>query len=275
MSFGFVSMAEAGLARSAEVLTEAFTGYYVSIAFTASSLLECARVDGVDLERSVLVLDAGVPIGGALVARRGWTSRVASMATISSARRRGAGRALMEHLVTEASARGDRAIELEVIEDNAPARRLYEAFGFVRVRRLVGHVGRPPSTPAEGPLEEIDVAELARATGSHAPDDLPWQIAAPTIARLGPPHVALRHGPSYVLIGDPAGEVVTLRCLGTEPGQRRRGHALRLLRALFARYPEKEWRVPALWPEEVAPLFARLGFSEQPIRQLQLRRRLH
>ena len=57
---------------------------------------------------------------------------VKSMRTPVALRRRGAGRALLEHLLREARARGYRRVSLETgaQEAFAPARRLYEAFGF-------------------------------------------------------------------------------------------------------------------------------------------------
>lgn len=59
------------------------------------------------------------------------------IATLPSARRRGAARALCEALEAEARASGVKRVSLEVAESNAPARRLYETRGFVvfNVRR--------------------------------------------------------------------------------------------------------------------------------------------
>ena len=48
-----------------------------------------------------------------------------------SARRSGLGRALVEAAVERARERGCKRIELDVNEDNAPARALYEACGFL------------------------------------------------------------------------------------------------------------------------------------------------
>jgi RimJ/RimL family protein N-acetyltransferase len=50
----------------------------------------------------------------------------------ASARRRGIGRALLQQAVAWARAAGVRKLELHVFPHNAPAIRLYEAFGFVR-----------------------------------------------------------------------------------------------------------------------------------------------
>lgn len=47
------------------------------------------------------------------------------------ARRQGVGRALVDHLLADARARGARRVTLEVRHDNVAARALYERLGFV------------------------------------------------------------------------------------------------------------------------------------------------
>ena len=57
---------------------------------------------------------------------------VKSMRTPRAARRRGAGRAILQHIVSEARARGYERLSLETGSQDAfrPAHRLYESFGF-------------------------------------------------------------------------------------------------------------------------------------------------
>ena len=57
---------------------------------------------------------------------------IKSMRTPSSIRRRGAGRAVLDHIIAEAKARGYRRLSLETGSHDAflPARRLYESRGF-------------------------------------------------------------------------------------------------------------------------------------------------
>ena len=50
----------------------------------------------------------------------------------------GVGRAMMELLETEARSVGIRRIELNVFGDNAAARRLYEASGYIEMTRQLG-----------------------------------------------------------------------------------------------------------------------------------------
>lgn len=62
---------------------------------------------------------------------------VQNIAVRRDMQRRGIGRALLETLLAEADRRGARATLLEVAVDNAPAQKLYAAYGFepVGVRR--------------------------------------------------------------------------------------------------------------------------------------------
>jgi putative acetyltransferase len=57
---------------------------------------------------------------------------VKSMRTPASLRRRGAGRAILGHILQEARTRGYRRLSLETgsLDAFAPAQRLYESFGF-------------------------------------------------------------------------------------------------------------------------------------------------
>ncbi|MFI7523117.1 ribosomal protein S18-alanine N-acetyltransferase [Micromonospora globbae] len=62
---------------------------------------------------------------------------VQNIAVRRDAQRRGIGRLLLEELLAEAARRGARRTLLEVAADNAPAQRLYAAYGFepVGIRR--------------------------------------------------------------------------------------------------------------------------------------------
>ncbi len=272
MALTFPSFLEAGLAESAGVMTRGFEGYFVPIRVDAAGLAAFARVDGVDLAASRLAVRDGVPVAGALVARRGWTARLAGMSVVPEARGQGVGRALVARLLEEARARGERAMELEVIESNASAVRLYESAGFRRRRRLVGALGRPSAGPVvpEG-LTEEDPRALAAAVGAHGWPDLPWQVSAETLAHATPPAEAWRLGPSWALVARPDPGTLVVRALLTESAARRQGHARTLLQALMARHPGREWRASALFPEEFEAVFASAGLVRAPLTQWQMR----
>lgn len=72
---------------------------------------------------------------------------VKSMRTPAALRRRGAGRALLAHIVAEARARGYARLSLETGSVSAfvPAQKLYESFGFTRCGPFEGYVADPHS----------------------------------------------------------------------------------------------------------------------------------
>ncbi len=73
---------------------------------------------------------------------------VKSMRTPSQQRRRGAGRAILAHIVAEARARGYRRLSLETGSMDAfrPAQKLYESFGFVYCGPFASYKLDPYST---------------------------------------------------------------------------------------------------------------------------------
>ena len=275
MSFRFTSVADFGLVAAAEILTRGFADYFVAIPFTPTVLLTMGRVDSVDLTLSRVVFRDDQPAGVALIARRGWTTRVAGMAFLPEARRRGCGRALMDHLTEEANGRGDHSIVLEVIEQNEPALRLYQQNGFATVRRLVGFRANPGSAgKSDDGVKDVDVRTMGAAVMAGGCLDWPWQLSGETLAQLGPPTVAYRRGTAWLACTPMPGPRVGIRGLVVAENEAGRDEAVCLLRAAQGRYPGAEWKIPALWPEERADVFLRAGYSRDVLCQLQLERRL-
>ena len=257
------------LADLAALFNAAFTGYVGGdIQFTAAALARFLASGAVDLALSQIILRDEQPVGFGFVARQGWTSRLAAFGIVPEVAGQGIGKAAMQQMIVQASERGDRFYELEVIEQNPRAVRLYAGVGFTTLRRLVGYQGQPPEglqRPAPN-LQTLDVYEVARQIVQHGALDLPWQLAGTTIARHAPPDLAFTLDAACAVISNPAAETIALRALLVPPDLRRQGRASRLLSALFARYPDKTWVVPAICPEALgAELPARLGFERQPI----------
>jgi ribosomal-protein-alanine N-acetyltransferase len=113
---------------------ELASGHYYLVALADADADGAADVDGAD-DRAA---DEGSVLGyaGLMVVspEEAW---VQNIAVRRDAQRRGVGRALLEALLAEAARRGARHILLEVAVDNAPAQRLYAAYGFepIGVRR--------------------------------------------------------------------------------------------------------------------------------------------
>ena len=121
-----------------------------------------------------------------------------------------------------------------------------------------------------GDIEETDIREVARKVTQHGMPDLPWQISGETIAHLGPPHRAYKLGAAYAVVTDPAAPQVMIRSLVVEPAGREKGQAAALLRAIMAENPGKEWRVPALCPEEIGGVFESVAFTREKLSQFHM-----
>jgi len=260
-----------GLAQTATVLEQAFSDYFVKLPATAATLVEMARHDSVDLAASRVWWCAGQPAGVLLHAGRGWSGRLAGMGVIPAARRHGLGARMVETWITECRQHGLRSLGLEVIGANSGARRLYERFGFRSVQRLAGWTAKPARAATDSPAPEaVDPRAVARHLAQRDPAGvLPWQIAAESVAQLGPPCTAWRLGSAEAVVSDLAAPSVAIRGLTWEE---RTGplDAARVLQALMRRHPDRDWRAPAIFPESWSPVFEHAGWAPSPLDQWQM-----
>jgi ribosomal protein S18 acetylase RimI-like enzyme len=280
-SFSFKPGAEFSIPQIADLLTRGFEGYFVPINITVPVLLTMMRRDGIDLNETRILHRDDEPIGVALIARRGWTSRLAAMGVVSNARKGGAGTWAMEHLIEEARARGDQEMLLEVITQNTAGVKLYEKVGFKKIRKLLGYkLENPLTAQAAVPggdgneLREIDIQEAAKMVTAHGLKDLPWQISGISIAHHTPPSRAFGLHGAYCVISNPQVEHVSISSVLTPAGAGEAGPGAALIRALFARFPGKTWHVSPIYPEEMAPLFEQVGMQREELSQWQMSRRL-
>lgn len=261
-----------------ELFNRSFEGYLVPLEMTADRLSRMVRSDSVDLATSLVLCLAGRPAGLILVGIRGWSLRVSAMGVVAAGRGHGLGRRLMEAVIAGSEESGIRRMILEVIETNTAARTLYEHLGFEASQRLVGYErpagDDPPSNGDE--LKEVDPRKLAKIVEYEAPSNLPWQLAAETIAAAGPPSVALRlEDKAYAMVHRVLPDRAVLTTVLVPHAVRRQGWGLSILRALFARYPGRRWELPARTPENLAPgFFERAGFSRIEMAQLEMIRSL-
>jgi ribosomal protein S18 acetylase RimI-like enzyme len=270
MKIEFRPLLDYGLQDSVDLMNLGFSDYFVHIELTLAMFLNMARVESIDFGSSRIIYLEDKAAGVALIARRGWTSRLAAMCLAPPSRRRGAGRATMEALLTEAAERGDHSMVLEVIESNAPGVRLYESCGFRTERRLVGFESSFPEKSDATDLKEVDIREVARLVTLHGLENLPWQISGESMAQAGAPNKAYRLEDAYLVISNPSAEQVAIRSIIVQPEARHQRQATRLLRAVIAKYPNRKWLVSALCPEEIAGLFEKVGFQRSELSQLQM-----
>jgi ribosomal-protein-alanine N-acetyltransferase len=100
--------------------------------------------------QALIAAQGGAPLGLLLLGLAADEAEVITLAVLPEARRRGVGAALVAAAAREARARGAARLFLEVAEDNAPARALYAAAGFVQVGRRKGYYAR-----AEGAVDAL------------------------------------------------------------------------------------------------------------------------
>jgi ribosomal protein S18 acetylase RimI-like enzyme len=258
------------LADLANLLTRSFEGYFVPIRMDVSALLGMIRRDSVDLTCSRVLLANGEPAALALIARRGSASRLAAMGVVPVWRGRGAGSCMVERLIEEAGQRGERTLYLEVIDRNEAAVHLYEKYGFHKMRKLFGFVASAPAGQSAG-LIEVEIPEAADLVIHHGYAELPWQLAGETLSLFAPPSRAFRLDSAYAVTSTLSGGHVSLWSVLTEPSARGQGQARRLLRALFAAYPNKTWHASALFPEEMGGFFEKVGFVKEDLGQFQMK----
>ena len=268
--FSFKSALSLSIPEIAALFTRGFEGYFVPVQMTDVALQTMIRRDGVDLAESRILFKDDEPIGVALIARRGWTSRLAAMGIVTEARNGGVGTWAMKQLIEEARARAEKEMLLEVIEQNTAGVKLYQKVGFETVRRLVGYKLENPQVKSKGKLEEIDIRDLAKLISAHGLKDLPWQLSGETIAQHTPPSRAYRLDDAYCLISNPEAEQVVISSVLVKAGSRGAGLSPVLMRAVFSRFPNKTWRVPAIFPEEMSPIFEEVGMKREELSQLQM-----
>lgn len=270
MTLELKSMLQYTLAETVAISNRAFQGYIVHVEFSVPLVADMIRFNSIDLGASRVALRGGEPVGVAMMARRGRTSRLAGFAIASEARGQGVGKEFTKRLLDEAKARGEIAMSLECIEQNTVGVRLYQGCGFRVVRRLVGYTFSPADGGEPAGLEEVDMREAAMRAMQWGLPDLPWQVAGETLAQRSLPDRAYRLGDAFAAVTDPSGPAVWIRMIVVKPESRGQGQAARLLRALMFQFPGKKWGVAAVCPEEIGGLFERMGFARESLSQLQM-----
>jgi GNAT superfamily N-acetyltransferase len=258
----------------ASAFNSAFDGYLVPLRFTAQSYERRMRGENLDPYASHIYLLKRTPVALILVARRGWTSRVAAMAIAPPFREQGLGGRMLFRVIDEAKKRGDRRILLEVIEGNRAATQLYINAGFRVLRRLVGFTRKSgvPAEEARDILQEVDPGFVANLLLRQEGPDWPWNIAPQTLAALAPPSRAFAlDDAAFAIVSPKDEETMVLNAILVAQTQRRRGFGGRLLDALYAQYPGRDWVFTPLIPEGLTDnWFLKNRWIRYPIKQLEM-----
>jgi len=270
MTAAFAPAAELTTPALARLFERTFAEYVVPVRATPAALEARNRLESVDLYASRVALVDGEPVALALIARRGWRSRIAAMGVTVAHRGTGVAHALLARVIADARDRGDHTLGLECIASNERALRLYRRAGFVPTRRLVGW--RPGAlAPEPAPLVEVDPAEPGRVLARSDDDTLPWQLAPETLAVLTAPARGWTLGGRAYVVGTITSTELAVRAVITRPEHRRSGHAARLVRGLAAAFAPLPLSMIAIVPEGLgAELAGHLGLVPHEVAQVEM-----
>ncbi len=180
------------LVELANLFNAAYEGYPVPMHLDAGAMEFMLEAMDLVPEHSLVAWRDGAPVGVAMLGVRGTRGWVGGMGVVAAARRGGVGRRLMRALLDQARDAGVRELFLEVLEQNAAARTLYEQLGFRALRRLEvwTYTGEPP---ADGrAAQACDPREARRRIAATRTSSEPWQRADETVDRLDVSTPALR-----------------------------------------------------------------------------------
>ena len=174
----------------------AYSDYFVPLKLDRGGLELTIDICDIELPASRVAVEDGEPVAFAFLALRGDEGWIGGMGTLPTHRRRGLGEEALKAVLAEAEARGARSVRLEVIEQNEPARRLYEKLGFERERDLNVWIldSAPPQVTKAQPADPAEAHAWIRAN-RRAQE--PWQRADETLERMqgrGLAHEALTVG---------------------------------------------------------------------------------
>ena len=150
--------------------------YLIPMPMNADRLGEYVRDFDVDLHHSAIARNSdGEVLGLSMLGIRGPIAWITRLGVLPAARRTGAGSALMDCMLQNASALGMQEIHLEVIKNNAPAYSLFLKKGFVETGNylVMRHAPRPMLNPPQGEVAWLDFENALERLESY-PGHLTW-----------------------------------------------------------------------------------------------------
>jgi len=254
----------------AQILSHCFENYIVPFVIDGETFSSRFAAEDLSLNNSIIVTHQQHPVAMALIARRGQHSRVAALSIRPEMRGKGLGKALMQRIIKDASARGDRRLSLEVIEGNQAALALYQQAGLRIARTLLGFHAPLPLPARTEVLQETDPLLLAQQMTAENQRDLPWLIATESLYKLpGSPRALTLDGQAFALV-IPGARQCQLRMIYVPPTLRGQGHARRLLEAVRLKFAPLALLANVFVPDSLAPFFHHLGWREEPLRQFEM-----
>jgi len=165
------------------VFNGAYSDYFVPLKLDRAALELTIDVCDVDLAASRVAVEDGQPAAFAFLALRGDEGWIGGMGTVPAHRRRGLGERALTEVLAEARSHNAKSVRLEVIEQNEPARRLYEKLGFEHERDLGVWIldSAPPRVTKAQPADRAQAHAWIKEN-RRAPE--PWQRADETLGHM-------------------------------------------------------------------------------------------
>lgn len=232
----FQSLDSVSLAELTQTFNEAFSDYFVPLQLTEEAMATKLRSESIDLGRSIGAFDGGALKGFILHGIDTWSGRRAvynaGTGVVPAYRGKGLTGQLYSVIVPQLKEEGIVQHQLEVIEQNVPAIRVYEKVGFTCVRTLSCFKGRVEgeADPALS-FEEVTHSDFKayQRFWSFTPT---WQNDTPAVQLALDAHkiIEVKKGEELVGYGVLAPASGRVKQYGVSPNYRRRGYG----RQLFA-----------------------------------------
>ncbi len=165
--------------------------------FTDEAFERFVRANDVDLERSLRAAGDGALAGLFMLAQRGDRGWVAGFAVVPERRGSGFAGELFAAGLRAATAAGVRRLELEVLQRNAPARKLYERFGFKTIDELLVWSRDGVADSRKG--VELLTRTLGEVEAVVRTPEVCWQRHARAVAAT--PSALIECGSAYAFVG--------------------------------------------------------------------------
>ena len=250
MAYAFRSLEREPFARLYATFREAFADYGLRpSASTEESLRNRMIKNGVDYGASFGAFDGSRMVGLMLVGRDRWRGRPAAFDALTGVvpdyRNRGIGGYLFERVVGRLQEHGVATLVLEVLQDNAPAVRMYRRAGFRTTREFDCFRLDPARHRLAGPPAAVAVRRVGREVLDRFEPLLDW---TPSWENS---FASMRRIPDELVLlaafdaGTPAGLLAYypglgwITCLLVHPACRRRGIASALLAHLLGTTPRR------------------------------------
>ncbi|UOQ51438.1 GNAT family N-acetyltransferase [Hymenobacter cellulosivorans] len=235
-------------AEVTEAMNRSFEEYFVPLVFTPETFERRFRSEHLDALASKVWFRGEELVGLVLIARRGYTSRVAAMGLVIEARGQRYGRQMLQAALDEARARGDRSVLLEVFVPNERARRLYERLGFRNTRELFTFRCVPQQVKAAAQLTEVDPLAVAHLVLREGEENLPWMFSAESLMAATAPTRAFSLDDKAFALLRPEAERTLVQTILVRREYRRQGWGRQLLRAVEAAFPGPPLTMPMVTP---------------------------